>query len=628
MGYHYTKGFPLYYLTVSVVDGNGTVDPDGIVKIYEGQSENVITLTADPFEGYRVKKWTGTDDDSSTALTNIVTVTEDVNVTVEFEPKPVYELTVAVVDGNGLFSVDPDTALVTTFAGSYIEGTTVTLRAKPDPNHYVDGWYDVNGVLVSVAGTVEVVMDSDRSLMLDFREPGLIEVRGGGNALHDAIESARSGDTIVVHAGTYDGGINLGGREDVTLASVNPDDPAIVAKTIIDCQLLGRAFTFDHGEDANTVIYGFTINDGSVSEQPGGAIYVGPGTSPKLANLVISGCSVTDGDGGAIYVDSNSSPTIAYVSINNCSVTNGDGGAIYVASNSSPLFIGCTITDCFASGGFGGGAYCASGSLPVFTACTFAGNSATYDGGGIYYPDGSTSTLSQCEFSQNSATSGGGVYYGADCSATLDNCTFVGNTALEEGGGILYGLGSSIMIVDCNLASNSATYGGALYLDPNCSGEVNDTLLAYNSADKDGGAIYLTYSDVFSVVDCNISSNTALYGAGLYCSDSPKASIIGCEIKHNEAVGIEVWYEYFIPDPNFVSDPNDPNATAPLLPISPNDPNFNLNDPTLITLTHEDRSAIARGGGIYSYVGPTLIENCQISYNSATTSGGGMYLLY
>ena len=45
----------------------------------------VVTLTATPNGGWRVKAWSGTDNDSSTATTNTVIMNSDRTVTVEFE---------------------------------------------------------------------------------------------------------------------------------------------------------------------------------------------------------------------------------------------------------------------------------------------------------------------------------------------------------------------------------------------------------------------------------------------------------------------------------------------------------------------------------------------------------------
>jgi hypothetical protein len=49
------------------------------------QEGTVMTLTATPTTGYRVRTWRGTDDDRSTASVNTVTMNSDRRVEVEFE---------------------------------------------------------------------------------------------------------------------------------------------------------------------------------------------------------------------------------------------------------------------------------------------------------------------------------------------------------------------------------------------------------------------------------------------------------------------------------------------------------------------------------------------------------------
>jgi len=188
------------------------------------------------------------------------------------------------------------------------------LTATGEPGYYLKGWYDANDILVSTDKNFQIVMDSNQVFSARFRIPEKIQVVGGGDAIVRAIDMAENGDTLVVEVGTYDGGINFGGKE-VRLMSANPDDPAVVAQTIIDGQFTTRAVTFSGGEDAGTVFDGFTIVNAGAFGEPGGAIYVGPDSSPTIVNLDISNCSISGGNGGAIFVDVNSSPAFENILI-------------------------------------------------------------------------------------------------------------------------------------------------------------------------------------------------------------------------------------------------------------------------------------------------------------------------
>ena len=70
-----------YQLTTSVSGGNGTLSPSS--RPYGEGIVVILTATAD--DGYRVKAWSGTDNDLSKANTNTVTMNNNKSVTVEFE---------------------------------------------------------------------------------------------------------------------------------------------------------------------------------------------------------------------------------------------------------------------------------------------------------------------------------------------------------------------------------------------------------------------------------------------------------------------------------------------------------------------------------------------------------------
>jgi hypothetical protein len=70
-----------YTLTASVVGGNGSVTPAS--GTYDEGA--VVSLNASPADGYQVKAWSGTDDDTSKNNTNTVTMNANRTVTVEFQ---------------------------------------------------------------------------------------------------------------------------------------------------------------------------------------------------------------------------------------------------------------------------------------------------------------------------------------------------------------------------------------------------------------------------------------------------------------------------------------------------------------------------------------------------------------
>lgn len=205
------------------------------------------------------------------------------------------------------------------------------------------------------------------------------------NNIQAAIDDSNDGDVIVVFPGTYTGAgnrdIDFGGRA-VTVTSVAPEDPYIVAATVIDCNGTEedphRGFCFQNGEDENSVLAGLTITNGFAT----GGMY--------------------SGGGGGIACN-GSSPTISHCRIVGNTGEHASGGGIWFGQNSQAVIENCEISGNGTWGeGFGGG-ICCSESSPTIANCTITGNSSQGYG------------------------SGGGVLCRQDSDVTIMNCKVVGN---------------------------------------------------------------------------------------------------------------------------------------------------------------------------------------------------------
>ncbi len=213
------------------------------------------------------------------------------------------------------------------------------------------------GTLVWQAGTFGQI----GAISLEFgyaAEEGPVENLTTGehyDYIQHAIVRGQAGDKIVVPEGTYKEDIDLIGRN-LTLSSTNPDDPDVVAATIIDGG--NRAVTFANGETADCILSGFTITGGSRG------IYCTNNVSPKIDK-----CTVTNNTGSGIELYSGGNPILS-----NCTIIANGGSGIEMRPRragrftyyNSPQMSNCIVA---ANGGHG-----LLRGVPTVTNCTIAGN--------------------------------------------------------------------------------------------------------------------------------------------------------------------------------------------------------------------------------------------------------------
>lgn len=161
-----------YRLATAVIGGHGTLAPASGPQ----DANAVVQLTATPDSGYLVKRWTGTDDDSSTANTNTVTMTGAKSVTVEFEltsTEP-YQLTTSVIGGNGTLAPA---------SGPQNANTVVQLTATPDSGYEVKQWTGTDND-ASTATVNSVTMTGAKIVTVEFQAVARVGDASAGQALY------------------------------------------------------------------------------------------------------------------------------------------------------------------------------------------------------------------------------------------------------------------------------------------------------------------------------------------------------------------------------------------------------------------------------------------------------------
>jgi hypothetical protein len=233
------------------------------------------------------------------------------------------------------------------------------------------------------------------------RSAGITYYVSVGESIQMAIEAASNGDKIEVAQGTYYESIDFMGKA-IRLYSIGGAEV-----TTIDASNTPGAYHVVQcvsGEDANTVLDGFTITGGNA---------IGPDPN--------------DHSGGGMF-NHQSSPTII-----NCMFIGNTaayfGGGMHNIDNSNPIVTSCTFSENKA--GFGGGIHNLSNSNPTVTSCSFSGNTARWWGGGMRNFQ-SNSTVTNCTFSSNTVQyNGGGGMHNHLSNTTITNCIFWDN-ALDE----------------------------------------------------------------------------------------------------------------------------------------------------------------------------------------------------
>lgn len=416
--------------------------------------------------------------------------------------------------------------------------------------------------------------------------------------IQKGVDTAGNGDTVDVNEGTYYETVDFDGKA-ITVRSFDPIDFSVVSATIIDANSSGRVVTFDDGEDANSILMGFTITGGYAN-----------GSYPDYC-----------------------------------------GGGIY-CYGASPTINRCIIIDNIA-GVWGGGMYNYYGACPTVTNCIFANNSTIGNGqwggygGGICNLVNSSATLTNCTFSRNAAyiDNGNGGYGGAmlnHSSCTyITNCIFWDDYADNDGYEV-YNISSDPNFGYCDIEGCGGSVnwdpnfgtdlGGNIDEDPNfVNADTNDFHLGPNSPCIDAGDPNSTYTGELDIdgeprimcgrVDMGADEFPRVHNITqnkwyVFIKDAIDDANYGNEIE----VYKDTFYESVEIDVNSIilrgTDPNDWTVVADTI-IDANNATYGIKynyylDSTLAGLTI--RNASYYGIQCSTYSSPT-IKNCIVEEN-------------
>jgi len=250
--------------------------------------------------------------------------------------------------------------------------------------------------------------------------------------IQEAIDVCVDGDTVLVADGTYTGD----GNRDIDFLG-----KAIMVKSengpeycVIDCEGSEvephRGFYFHNGEEASSVLQGFTITNGYADDY-GGGIYCHQ-SSPTIVGNTITGN--TAGWGGGIR----------------CSDFHSTIEGNMITGNQADYS--------------GGGINCMLGG-PTISNNVISGNSSNIWGGGIILIETGSHIISNNLISANVADTSGGIECYLNSNPTITNNTITGNTATTCSGGLTVWEDCDVTVSNTIFWGNTAPSGDEIVVN-------------------------------------------------------------------------------------------------------------------------------------------------------------------
>ncbi|MEE8576871.1 MAG: right-handed parallel beta-helix repeat-containing protein, partial [candidate division Zixibacteria bacterium] len=219
-----------------------------------------------------------------------------------------------------------------------------------------------------------------------FNRTWYVKADGSGDAptIQAAVDSALTGDSILVAAGTYTGT----GNRDITFYSKNltllSEDGAEL--TIIDCQGSvsdeHQALILQGGQDTSTVIDGLTITGSYMSDWNEGAIRL------TSSSAIIRNCVVTANTGHGIYQPYGS----IYLFLDSCEISGHSWSGVQAGGDTT------IVTNSVISSNDQEGIFWESWAYLEVSNCLFAGNG---ERGLFIWTDSPEFHVSGCTFYDN-----------------------------------------------------------------------------------------------------------------------------------------------------------------------------------------------------------------------------------
>ncbi|MBN1465889.1 hypothetical protein JXA02_09020, partial [candidate division KSB1 bacterium] len=397
------------------------------------------------------------------------------------------------------------------------------------------------------------------------KEPTFIDVPADQPTIQAGINAASDGDIVLVDDGTYYENINFKGKA-ITVAShyFADGDTSHIANTIIDGSRpsnpdSGSVVFFVSGEDTTSILYGFTITNGTGTlgtsmwrgeehtGRGGGGIACDSAGARILFNKIVNN-TVTDMTGfvacgggiNAFHFDSTCAFDIIIKGnqiLNNKVIgSNAQGAGVRLRCNAKVVDNNISYNSCEAQAGYANGIGILCLSDPTAAEpyhVTFANNTINHNSGS----------------SNTNFASGGGIFVFRTYASILSNeISYNELTALyatnAEGAGISLWSPPEETVIDANTITHneikeSYGKGAGLYMEAAANPLVTNNIISFNAVNKenfgDGGGIFCANGSYATFINNTIVHNDAFTGGGIYSDFNSHPVILNTIVLDNQA---------------------------------------------------------------------------------------------
>ena len=364
-----------------------------------------------------------------------------------------------------------------------------------------------------------------------------------------------------------------------------------------------------------------------------------------VSDCTFEHCVATERNGGGFnaYMTNNANPgtgtnctiTLTNCSFNDCQANNNQYGGGFRSTANYTTLKGCTFTNCQAKTG-GGFAISSSNALKgEVYGCTFERCSSVNAGGGIHavpveliigdytYTDDEGVEHTRHTEIKNCSTSndGGGIYHKKDVknsSLTITNAVISGNRTTGSGksGGGVFTNARTVTIAGSTITDNTCTSaGGGVYANTYTSLSITDSNISRNIASGNGGGVYFYYNgqnNMLTIKGSTIDGNSSNgNGGGIYTE--AKTVTIGASETKTDSNGKYIR--------SSISNNTAKNGGGIYQSRNVDGSSLTIRD----TSVSGNKANNGAGGGIYAGVRTLTAASAEISRNSATGNGGGIW---